>query len=945
MKNKLIATLVATTLQLYAAQSAAQVGSCDIVGNNTSANAATPISTGPLDPVNGFPEFITDSNGVSLQRCLDAGVCFFDPIVESDPFSLQIGSGGEAFYWNATAQVVVPGGKRILTLVMAAETAFLQGGPNGEPINGSQTAFLRLRFTMDVPVAGTYTVKYPYGTEVFTVTSARANRDITMTVDRGFAPNSTALGSVGPFLRELDPPAGYLGHAVEPGFEVTGSPCNRNYIEITGVDEFGNPVDWGGGITVVSSNLFTLQGKLYDGTVQTPLSPTRLTYSRDTNGTGQIETFANSTASAAVTVKDGPTIPVGTSRMPQARTMDHLDNRDSLQVPLTDASLLPPILTMKSTDTGTDPTTLNLPLVDFVDITRAEFDQDTGQLTVTATSGDRLGAPRLTLRNFADFEAGNPVIQIFTRTPPATVQVDSAGGGSASAQVKVRITNVAPTAPTGLAVTGEAQHAIALRWTDRSDTEDGFRITASADGQPDVVQTTPPNTVTAVLNGLAAETAYTVRVAAFNHIGSDSAGTVTAHTLAPPLAPASVLANLASTPRTVQVTWSATDEATGYEIYRQVDGVSTLLSGDTPLPSTTLDFQDTAAPIGSTVQYQVVSLRERIGIVEASSPAISLALSTPSLPTPASGLSVERRNEGVALSWSNAGDASTQQVYRKKDGGAYVAIGAALSASATSFADPDLPGGTYTYRVDATNWAGSSSSTASTPLTIVVLAAATTLSATNHSQPVIGWTDNSIGESGYQIRRRAYTVNATTGATSAGDWTTLSTAAAIAGAGSRGVYTDNTAVANTTYKYEVSPLNGAQSGPGVLSGYVLAQTGGLPRMSGFSTITASVVNNLGQVALAWPASTHRSVGGYEILRCNAVVLPVVGPTPACANAQVKLGSAVVTGATVDGRSTAVFTDSTAARNTAYVYNIRVVGGAGTGFSGAQLASGRVVSVR
>ena len=945
MKNKLIATLVASTLQLYSAHSAAQVGSCDVVGNSTSANAATPVSTGPLDPVTGFPEYVTDSNGVSLQRCLDAGVCFFDPIVESDPFSLQIGSGGEAFYWNATAQVVVPGGKRILTLVMAAETAFLQGGPNGEPINGSQVAFLRLRFTMDVPVAGTYTVKYPYGTEVFTVTTARANRDITMTVDRGFAPNSTVLGSVGPFLRELAPPNGYLGSGVEPGFEVTGSPCGRNHIEITGVDEFGNPVDWGGGITMVSSNLFTLQGKIYDGVVQTPLSPTRLTYSREAGGRGQIETFANSTTSATVTVKDGPTIPAASSRIPNARVMDHLDNRDSLQVTVADAALLPPILSMKSTDTGTDPTTLNLPLVDFVDISRAEFDQESGQLTVSASSGDRLGAPKLTLRDFADFEPGNPVIQIFTRTPPATVHVDSAGGGTATAQVKVRISSIPPSAPTGLAVTGEAQHAIALRWNDISDTEDGFRVIASTAGQPDVTVTVPPNTETAIVTGLAAETTYTLRVAAFNHNGSDSAGSIVARTLAPPPAPTAVLAALADTPRIVRVTWTAADGATGYEVYRTVNGVSTLLTTDAALPASTLEFQDTGAPVGSTVVYQVVTLRERIGLVEASSPATSLALTTPSLPTAASALSVTLRNEAGVVTWSAAGGATSQQVQRQKDGGAFVTVSAALGGSTTSFSDPDLPGGQYVYRIHASNWAGTATSTVSATLNVVKLAVATSVSASTANQPVLNWTDNSIGESGYQIRRRAYTVNAATGATTAGDWTTLTAAPAVNGTGGRGAYTDASAVAATTYRYEVTPLNGTNIGTEAFSGYTLAQTGGLPRMSGFSTVTASVVNGLGQVALTWPASTNRSVGGYEITRCNAVVLPVVGATAACANAPTKLGNAVLTGGTVDGRNTVTFTDTTVARNTAYVYNIRLVGGAGTGLGGQQLVLGKIASVR
>jgi hypothetical protein len=39
MNNKLIALLVTATLQLAATAAQAQVGSCDIVGNNTSANA------------------------------------------------------------------------------------------------------------------------------------------------------------------------------------------------------------------------------------------------------------------------------------------------------------------------------------------------------------------------------------------------------------------------------------------------------------------------------------------------------------------------------------------------------------------------------------------------------------------------------------------------------------------------------------------------------------------------------------------------------------------------------------------------------------------------------------------------------------------------------------------------------------------------------------------
>ncbi|MFM7067395.1 MAG: fibronectin type III domain-containing protein, partial [Gammaproteobacteria bacterium] len=743
MKNKLITLLVTSTLQFYATSATAQVGSCDIVGNNTSANAATAVSSGPLNPVNGFPEYVTDSNGVSLQRCLDAGLCLFDPIVETDPFSLQIGSGGEAFYWNATAQVVVPGGKRVLTLVMAAETAFLQSGPNGEPINGSQTAFLRLRFTMDVPVAGTYTVRYPYGTEVFTVETARANRDITHTVDRGFSANSTVIGSVGPFLREILPPDGYLGSAVEPGNEVTGSPCNRNFVEITGVDEFGNPVDWGGGITAVTSNLFTVMGKFHDGTVQTPLSPTRLTYSRAAQGAGQIETFAASAPSATVTVKDGPTIPAGSSRLPAPLTMDHLDTRDSLVVPVADATALPPVISMTSTDAGTDPSTLNLPLVDFVDIALAEYDQDTGVLTVSASSGDRLTPPRLTLRDYAAFAPGSALINIFTQTPPAVVHVDSASGGSASAQVRVKNTNAPPTSPAALSLLAVSQSAVSLRWTDRATTEDGFRVVASTAGQPDVTATVPPNTTETILGGLLGDTTYTLRVEAFNHIGAERSGDLIVATLAPPAGPSTVLSSLGVEPGRVAVNWSPSGDASGYHLYRSVGGVVTLISGAAPLPASVLNFTDTSAPVGSSVIYQVATVRTNALGTDIGLPTEAIALQTPALPAAPTGVSAALGESAATLSWTGSTDATGYRIYRSIGGGAFVALGGLLQGGTSSYVDANLPGGVYTYQVAAVNWAGETASTASNPITIAILNAATGARGTNAAQPQISWTDQS----------------------------------------------------------------------------------------------------------------------------------------------------------------------------------------------------------
>jgi len=294
------------------------------------------MSTGPLNPVDGFPEFVTDSSGVSVQRCTNRALCFFDPIVPTDPFSLQIGSGGEAFYWGADAIVNDSNGNLVLSLGLAAETAFLQTGLNGEPVNGTQFPFLRMRFVMGVPVDGTYTVKHPYGIDTFKVVGATGSRDVFSTIDRGFAPSQTGIqGPVGPFLKSVSAPAGYMGDTGVSA-PVTGSPCSTsvgtgraqttvpwNYVEVSGVNLLGQAVDFGGGVKVLRTVNFNVQGKLYDGKVQTPLTPTRLSYSRPATGLTQIDAFATSTSTATVTATDGPTNPLGS--MAFSDILDHSD--------------------------------------------------------------------------------------------------------------------------------------------------------------------------------------------------------------------------------------------------------------------------------------------------------------------------------------------------------------------------------------------------------------------------------------------------------------------------------------------------------------------------------------------------------------------------------------------------------------------------------------------
>lgn len=955
MKNKLIATLVAATLQFHAAAALAQQagGQCELPnGAATTASGATPVSSGPLNPVDGFPEYLVDSNGVAVQRCLDAALCFFDPIEPADPFSLQIGSGGESFYWGADSIVTDAAGNAVVKLVMAAEAAIMQTDAAGMLVNGSQSAFLRQRYVMGVPVDGTYTVKHPYGVDVFTVVGATGARDVVSTLDKGFAPNSTFTGTVGAFLVADNAPDGYLGDNAG-GSTVTGSPCGRNFVEVSGVDTLGQPVDFGGGVTVLRSDRFAIQGRRYDGRVQTPLNATRLTFSRATDGTGQIETFVESSATAAVTANDGPTTPANLARYHGATALDHAavasgGGIDSLALPVVDAAAMPAIVQLSASDTATDTSTVNLPLVDFVNIDYAEYDPETGKLAVAARSGDALSSPKLTLRDFGDFAAGSNTLELQLAAPPAFVHVDSASGGTDKMAVQV-LAPGAISAPLNVAFGTTSSQSMVVSWLDTTRAESGFKVYLTpAGGTRTLAATVGANVTSATLAGLEPSTSYEVVIEAFTPASTAASAAATQQTLALPAAPTAVAAALAAAQRTVNVSWAASADATGYQVYRRdgAAGAFNLVSGATPLAAGQVSFADGTAPVGNTATYQVVTVRDNLGAVENSAPAYAAELATPALPNAASALATSLDVQTITLNWTAGSGADAQQVYRQKDGGAFVAVGAPLAASATTFTDADLPGGNYVYRVDATNWAGATESSASAAVKVVVLRAPTTAAASMARQPVITWTDNSEGESGYRIRRRAYTVDATTGAMTAGAWSTLTAAAAVTGSGARGTYTDTTAAANITYRYEVAPLNGATAGAVDATGLTMSQTGGFSRMSGFTTVTASVVNNNGQVELVWPASTNGSVGGYEIFRCNSLVLAGT-PTAACSGAQTKLGSAPVTGASVDGRSTTRFTDTTVARDTAYVYNIRVVGGAGTGnaFKGPQLVLGTLARVR
>lgn len=880
MKRKLIVTLVASALELYAASALAQANQCALPQGASSVSGATPIKTGPLNPTNGFPEWVEDTNGLRLQRCVDPDRCFFDPVVTTDPFSLQIGTGGEAFYWSADAVLDDGAGNRVLTLVMAAETAFLEEGPNAEPIDGSQFAFLRLRFIMGVPVDGTYTVEHPYGTNVFTVTGATGKRDVAATVDVGYPPSSASTqGPVGPFLVAAGAPAGFVGDMGPNGVAttVTGSPCGRNFVRVTGVDVNGAPVSFGG-LAELVSNQFAVQGMLFDNRLHSPIHNTRNTYSRGVTGGGVIESFATSSPTSVVTVQDGPTIPVGTSRIATPVTLENAtfgaDGINSAGVSVTDASALPPIVTLTAGATAgaaaTDATALNLKLVDFVDVTSATYDPTSGVLTVAARSGDQRNPPTLTLRDFGAFDAGTTVKTVATLAPPAVVHVDSSAGGSAQAQVSVSAAT-APAAPANVTVASATSRTLTLSWSDVGPGEIGYRV--YQDGGTTPVATVAANVTSATISGLAVATSYSFTVEAFNAAGAASSEAITGSTLALPAAASGVVASLSTQQLTLDVNWSdnAGDE-TGYRIDRCIGAAAFCNTATNYVTVGQVDagvttFADTGATANAGHVYRVVTLRGP----DSAAPAQSARFVTPNRPlasgTPvASGVTAS----SVTLSWTDNTGTGTRaetayQVERRVGTtGTFLPVGPLLAANTLTATDSTAVAGTaYQYRVVGSNWAGGTASAAvnvTTQTVPVDLFAVTNLASANATAnpPSVSWTDNTTGETAYRVRRRVVTLNANTGARNAAAFTNLGNQVANTTS-----FTDSALTSNTMYEYEVVAMNGTTAGP---AAFTLAVPGGILGVA--AAPTAVVANAQNRVTLTFSTVQQAAVGGYRIDRCE-----------------------------------------------------------------------------
>ncbi|MCX4218897.1 MULTISPECIES: Ig-like domain-containing protein [Pseudomonas] len=466
------------------------------------------VDPGPYTFATGkFPMWYQDNNQLSMELCQSraassrvpvstppAYMCTLlpEPGVFDDTLPMVFPDNWppEAFWFLAETNIPNNGaGFGVDAYVAGIEAAFA----SGNPVDGDQQSFARIRIRVNVPVAGTYTITHPYGVETVNVTTP-GRRAINITKDIGIgAPGnfSGALnGAIGPFLRsingpytEVNPDTGGIETFVgDPNLTeaVTGSPFNTNFLRIDGPSGAGS----------IQTNLFTVAGKVLDNRQQTHVAVDRATYRRTSAGV-RAEVFAEADSSSTLCFRETLALLPGPPPTP-CQTSLLGDNNGLFFGQRLGTGTLPSVVVVTATNPAgtTRPTAVSAKLTDVVKIQTARYSWADHSLLIEATSTDEVAVPDMVAQGYGRLSKSGTLQKITVADltqPPATVTVKSAAGGSDTEPVVV-----VGTAPD----TGENQAPLAV--ADTGSTSFGVPITLSLltnDSDPD---NNVPLTITAL---------------------------------------------------------------------------------------------------------------------------------------------------------------------------------------------------------------------------------------------------------------------------------------------------------------------------------------------------------------------------------------------------------------------------------------------------------------
>jgi len=480
------------------------------------------VDPGPYTFATGkFPMWYQDNNLLSMELCQSraassrvpaatppAYMCTLlpEPGIFDDTLPMVFPDNWppEAFWFLAETNIPNNGaGFGMDAYVAGIEAAFA----SGNPVDGDQQSFARIRIRVNVPVAGTYTITHPYGVETVTVTTP-GRRAINITKDVGIgAPGnfSGALnGAIGPFLRsingpytEVNPDTGNVETFVgDPNLTeaVTGSPFNTNFVRIDGPSGAGS----------IQTTLFTVAGKVLDNRQQTQVALDRATYRRTSAGV-RTEVFAKADSSSTLCFRETLALLPGPPKTP-CQTSLLGDNNGLFFGQRLGNGTLPSVIVVTATNPAgtTRPTSVSAKLTDVVKIQTARYNWANHSLLIEATSTDEVGVPDMVAQGYGRLSKTGTLQKITVADltqPPATVTVKSAAGGSDTEPVVV-VGNAPDTgenqAPLSVADTGSTSFGVPITLsvlTNDNDPDGNVPLTITALTQP------PAGQGTVALNG------------------------------------------------------------------------------------------------------------------------------------------------------------------------------------------------------------------------------------------------------------------------------------------------------------------------------------------------------------------------------------------------------------------------------------------------------------
>lgn len=408
------------------------------------------VDSGPYTAGTGFfPLWYQDTNGIALEPCLSntpspggtlpmcnlpANPGVFDPAL---PISFPNNFPDEAFWFTADARARDQVNGVDISITIALEAAFATGAV----VNGDQTSFARIRIRGTVDTPGVYVITHPYGVEVLEA-AGTGTKALNYTRDIGIGNPGDFTGAlggdIGPFLVRTDA----LGNVspVVIGAEtfvgdpndnqtVTGSPFGTNYLRVQGP----------GGVDV-TSDLFGISGKVFTGTLPTPIVVARTSYSASAAGT-QMDIFAISPTTAAVSFTDSALpphmFPMGGDA--QGNFFGQAPVPPSVVAPVTISATATPFNNpaFPANSAGTKLSQVT----DLVSITKAEYSIATQTLVIEASSSDQIAPPALNYGASALAMTLTPPVQRLTVTglvvPPAEIMVTSSAGGLDTEEIVV----------------------------------------------------------------------------------------------------------------------------------------------------------------------------------------------------------------------------------------------------------------------------------------------------------------------------------------------------------------------------------------------------------------------------------------------------------------------------------------------------------------------------